>query len=758
MANTHFHEFLSKFVRGAKQFLIVGSLAMLVSCSSNTDGADGTLDGSITQNAAVVAGTQSVQVESERVDLMASLAVLYPNGQLPLEKTAAATNDLAQNPAALSATAESAGLIKSQSASTTIQPQATSADFLPVTRIQNTTLYGAYFFSIYPTEVTSALAGNRNWRLEGPAFWASLATGTDLFPVHRFQNKQNGSYLYTIYDFERANIAANFSATFAYEGVAWYARQTPGTGWSPLYRFRNKTNGTYLFSAYESEKDAIVANYPDIFELEGIAYYVRQDAPVDAPIGTFVQSLSLTPSVTGNVTVGVSISLSAVASLSNGTTPNVTTSSTWASSSTAVATVSASGVITARAPGTTTITASYGGQTATYNLTVLDTFVQTLTLTPSVTGNVTVGVSSSLSAAASLSNGTTTNVTISSVWTSSNTAVATVSASGAITARAPGTTTITASYGGQSAIYNLTVVDAFVQTLTLTPTVTGTLPAGVDGKFVAVALFSNGTSKDVWAEAIWTSSNTTVATPSLFGTFNTIAPGATVITASYGGKSATYNLTVVNAVMTGLNLSVVISGFTAQPSVFAQGDVRKLKLEARYSNGTYVTVTGTWNSSVPSVATVDATNNLNTLAPGTTSISATYGGFTAVKNVTVATPRAVPLVTVTCNAATPMVISAATWNSAYATDPTNTTKWVVTDWATCGTRAVVQLYSKTTASSNFGYRVFEAVASPNSSFYPGAVTTSGSTPQLSAGSAIDVGYVSAAGNIVYNLLYTITIQ
>jgi hypothetical protein len=297
MANTHFHEFLSKFVRGAKQFLIVGSLAMLVSCSSNTDGADGTLDGSITQNAAVVAGTQSVQVESERVDLMASLAVLYPNGQLPLEKTAAATNDLAQNPAALSATAESAGLIKSQSASTTIQPQATSADFLPVTRIQNTTLYGAYFFSIYPTEVTSALAGNRNWRLEGPAFWASLATGTDLFPVHRFQNKQNGSYLYTIYDFERANIAANFSATFAYEGVAWYARQTPGTGWSPLYRFRNKTNGTYLFSAYESEKDAIVANYPDIFELEGIAYYVRQDAPVDAPAYTVT---SITPSITSS--------------------------------------------------------------------------------------------------------------------------------------------------------------------------------------------------------------------------------------------------------------------------------------------------------------------------------------------------------------------------------------------------------------------------------------------------------------------------
>jgi hypothetical protein len=165
-------------------------------------------------------------------------------------------------------------------ANTSVSAQATAADYQPVKRVQNTTLYGAYFFSIYPTEITTALATNPNWRLEGPAFWASLATGTDLYPVHRFRNKTNGSYLYSIYETERADIAANYAATFEYEGVAWYARQTPATGWSALYRFRNKTNGTYLFSAYESEKDAIVATYPDVFALEGIAYYVRQDAPI----------------------------------------------------------------------------------------------------------------------------------------------------------------------------------------------------------------------------------------------------------------------------------------------------------------------------------------------------------------------------------------------------------------------------------------------------------------------------------------------
>ena len=212
-------------------------------------------------------------------------SVTYPNGQLPAANSAQAAQaakELAQNPAALKLTAQSAPQttqVAAQSTNAPIQAQATSADYKAVTRIQNTTLTGAYFFTIYDTEQTAALAGNPNWKLEGPAFWASLATGTGLSPVHRFRNNINGSYLYTIYETEKAGIQANYASTFFYEGVAWYASQTKNTaGLSPLYRFRNLTNGTYLFSAYEAEKNAIVANYSTIFQLEGVAYYVRQDA------------------------------------------------------------------------------------------------------------------------------------------------------------------------------------------------------------------------------------------------------------------------------------------------------------------------------------------------------------------------------------------------------------------------------------------------------------------------------------------------
>lgn len=192
--------------------------------------------------------------------------------------------ELAQNPSVLTLTAPAPNAALSNQYQGLAQPQATTANFSPVTRIQNTSLPGSYFFTIYNTERISALAANPSWKQEGPAFWASTVSDTGLSPVYRFRNNFNGSYLYTIFDAERADIVANYAATFTYEGPAWYASQIQIAGWSPLYRFRNLTNGTYLFSAYEAEKDNIVANYASTFKLEGVAYYVWQNLAAQSDV------------------------------------------------------------------------------------------------------------------------------------------------------------------------------------------------------------------------------------------------------------------------------------------------------------------------------------------------------------------------------------------------------------------------------------------------------------------------------------------
>ena len=274
--------------------LLFSGLAMLSACGAQVDEAKSTAAAKSAIDTKAVISTNTVQTH-----LLLSLAKLYPNGQVP-EAYKALSLGAAASPVVrlLSASVDHQKVDQASSKATTsaiVNNQATSADYLPVTRIQNTTLYGAYFFTIYDAERSAALVANPLWQAEGTAFWASVASGTNLSPVHRFRNLSNGSHLYTIYESERADIVANYAATFVYEGVAWYAQQTPSAGWNPLYRFRNKTNGTYLFSANESEKNAIVANYAAVFELEGIAFYVRLDGGGAAPKTSLLTSALSAP-------------------------------------------------------------------------------------------------------------------------------------------------------------------------------------------------------------------------------------------------------------------------------------------------------------------------------------------------------------------------------------------------------------------------------------------------------------------------------
>jgi sugar lactone lactonase YvrE len=259
------------WLRNFKIWLVAFSIALISACGSQDSGSNA--------DSAFQANNKSSNIAN--TSLLDSLATLYPNGQMSEQQKTFAAKELLQNPAALRKTAPASASVSGQSSSGTVKAQVATGNFGPVYRIQNTALSGSYFFTIYDSERDSALALHPEWKLEGTAFYTSRVAAPGLSPVHRFQSKLNGSYLFTIYDAERADIVANYSASFAYEGISWYASQTAEAGYTPLYRFRNKLNGTYLFSSYESEKEAIVANYAAIFELEGIAYYVRQTDPLE---------------------------------------------------------------------------------------------------------------------------------------------------------------------------------------------------------------------------------------------------------------------------------------------------------------------------------------------------------------------------------------------------------------------------------------------------------------------------------------------
>src|SRR6185503_10957891 len=99
------------------------------------------------------------------------------------------------------------------------------------------------------------------------------------------------------------------------------------------------------------------------------------------------------------------------------------------------------GVLTAMAPGTTTISATYAGVTGSTSVTVVNLVVSSIALFGSTT--VTSGTPAQLMATAMFADGTAQIVTNAAAWQSSDTGAATVSRSGLVTWVAAGTTTIT---------------------------------------------------------------------------------------------------------------------------------------------------------------------------------------------------------------------------------------------------------------------------------------------------------------------------
>ena len=171
--------------------------------------------------------------------------------------------------------------------------------------------------------------------------------------------------------------------------------------------------------------------------------------------GVVTVSLNVTPA-NRTIAVGTTQQFTATATASDGTSADVTELVTWTSSNPAVATINDDGLATAVSNGTTTITASGAGFTATAALTVSNATLTDLQVTPA-TANVAVGATRQFTATALFSDGTEQNVTNVATWDSNADAVATVNTAGLATGVSAGTATISASFGGDTDTATLTV-------------------------------------------------------------------------------------------------------------------------------------------------------------------------------------------------------------------------------------------------------------------------------------------------------------
>ena len=287
----------------------------------------------------------------------------------------------------------------------------------------------------------------------------------------------------------------------------------------------------------------------------------------------------------------------------------------WTSSDPSVATVDASGLVTAAANGAVTVTATAGSVSGTAAVTV-DQIVASVAVDPAADTLPALGDTLRLSAEALDANGHAV-ADAQFAWESSDSSVATVDASGLVTAAANGAVTVTATAGSVSGTAAVTV-DQIVASVAVDPAA-DTLPAlGDTLRLSAEALDANGHAV-ADAQFAWESSDSSVATVDASGLVTAAANGAVTVTATAGSVSGTAAVTVDQIVA-----SVAVD--PAADTLPALGDTLRLSAEALDANGHAVAdAQFAWESSDSSVATVDATGLVTAVANGSTTVTASSG-------------------------------------------------------------------------------------------------------------------------------------
>lgn len=190
-------------------------------------------------------------------------------------------------------------------------------------------------------------------------------------------------------------------------------------------------------------------------------------------------SIAVTPQ-NATVQIAATRQLAVIGTYSDTTTHDLTAASTFVSATPASATVNNGGLVTGIALGTSVVTASSNGQSASTTITVPAATLASIALTPA-TSTVLIGGQQQFVATATYTDNTTAFVTGAAVWSSTSPAIGTVASTGMATGVAVGTSTITATVGGKSGSAALTVAAV------APPPVSLSVPLGTAANFAVLA-------------------------------------------------------------------------------------------------------------------------------------------------------------------------------------------------------------------------------------------------------------------------------
>jgi urocanate hydratase len=350
--------------------------------------------------------------------------------------------------------------------------------------------------------------------------------------------------------------------------------------------------------------------------------------------GPVLVSIEVSPA-NPSIPLGTSQQFTATGVFSNQTTLDITETVTWSSSDPAVAQVSntegSKGLAASGAVGSTTVTATSGDISGKTTLTVTGAALVSIAVSP-LNPSIALGTTQQFKATGTYTDSSTRDITAEVTWDSATASVATISntegSKGLASSHSVGQTAITASSGGMSASTVLTVTAAQLASLAVTPA-DPVVIRGMTQQFIATGTFTDHSTQDLTASAVWSSSDPSIALisniPGSQGLASALSPGTITVTATSGGISGSTSMTVNDAVLVSIKVSpaYLVARFGVSIQYTATG---------MYSDNSTrdITTLVTWSSSDASIASISNAPGTKGLATtdhkvGETTITATLG-------------------------------------------------------------------------------------------------------------------------------------
>lgn len=321
------------------------------------------------------------------------------------------------------------------------------------------------------------LIGQMSCSATAGTFAASdTATNTVVFPNSSVLGPASGSYFKSSV-FYVLNTAANSADVFTLSNgatscaywagnLAWYSIPSPTLDQHPA----GETNASSSALSNQTNSGSITTTSANEIIVQGavdgstnrtlstvspltlrVAQSGGQSALGDQIVSAIQTAQSYSMQFSGAADNHISQTLTFAAGSGSGATWTITAGN---------CTVTATGLVTANGGTSCTVQASYGGQNGSQTVTINSPVLQSIAVTPSPAGATAGGPTLQMTATGTYSSGPTQNITNSVLWSSSNTSIATISASGVVTPVASGSSTITAASGSINGTSPLTVSPA----------------------------------------------------------------------------------------------------------------------------------------------------------------------------------------------------------------------------------------------------------------------------------------------------------